>query len=134
VDAQPLAGAILNVAPWLLWLDYGESEWKLCSGDIAHYEQAPRPDVPWSDDDVFPPREGGRVLGSDTLERRYAWAPGLTAMRERITALSQARLVIGGRLTGLAGLWPGVVEEAWLSLKRKQPLYAAGGFGARRAP
>ena len=129
VNARPLQKAILNVAPWPLWLDYGDSEWKLFSGDIARYEQAPRPDLPWSNHEVFPPGEGGRVLGSDTPERRYAWARGLTAMRERITGLSQARLVIGGKLAGFAGLVPGVVEEAWLSLKRKQPLYVAGGFG-----
>lgn len=69
------------------------------------------------------------MLGSDTPERRYAWARGLTVMRERITTLSQARLVIGGKLAGFSGLVPGVVEEAWLSLKRKQPMYVAGGFG-----
>ncbi|MGH8510257.1 MAG: TIR domain-containing protein [Gammaproteobacteria bacterium] len=129
VNARPLKDAILNVAPWPLWLAYGESEWKLFSGDIARYEQVPRPELPWTDDEVFPPGANGRVLGLDTPERRYAWARGLTAMRERITALSQARLVIGGKLTGFSGLVPGVVEEAWLSLKRKQPMYVAGGFG-----
>ncbi len=69
VNARPLQGAILNVAPWPLWLDYGESEWKLFSGDIADYEQAPRPDLPWSDDEVFPPGASARLRGSDTPER-----------------------------------------------------------------
>lgn len=50
-------------------------------------------------------------------------------MRERITQASQARLVLGGKLTGFAGLVPGVVEEAWLSLKSRHPLFLAGGFG-----
>ena len=50
-------------------------------------------------------------------------------MRTRITELSQARLVIGGKLKGYAGLLPGVIEEAWLSLIQKKPLYVAGGFG-----
>lgn len=130
VNARPLEDVILNVAPWPLWLDYGESEWKLFSGDIARYEQAPRPDLPWSDDEVFPPGASGRLLGWDTLERRYAWASGLTAMRQRITASSQTRLVIGGKLTGFAGLLPGVVEEAWLSLTRKQPLCFGGAARA----
>lgn len=129
VNAKPLKKTILNVAPWPLWLDYGENEWKLFSGDIADYDQGPRPDLPWSEDEVFPPGASGRVVDSGTPERRYAWARGLTAMRERITALSQARLVIGGKLAGFAGLVPGVVEEAWLSLERKHPLYVAGGFG-----
>ena len=129
VNARPLTKAILNVAPWPLWLGYGDSEWKLFSGDVAAYEAGPRPDMPWSDDELFPPKEGARVLGSDTPGRRYAWARGLTAMRERITALSQARLVIGGRLTGYSGMVPGVVEEAWLSLAQKKPLYVVGAFG-----
>ena len=69
------------------------------------------------------------MLDSATPQRRYAWARGLTAMRSRITALAQARLVTGGRLEGFAGLVPGVAEEAWLSLTQKKPLYVAGGFG-----
>lgn len=129
VQAAPLKEAILNVAPWPLWLGYGESEWKLFSGNIARYEQGSRPDLPWSDDDIFPSTEGGRPLRSDTPQRRYAWASGLSAMREQVTTQSQARLVIGGKLVGFAGIVPGVVEEAWLSLVHKKPLYLVGGFG-----
>ena len=129
VSAAPLNGAILNVAPWPLRLSYGDAEWKLFAGNIARFEEGPRPDLPWSDDAIFPPAGGTRPLGSDTPQRRYAWARGLSAMRERITALSQARLVIGGRMEGFAGLVPGVVEEAWLSLAQKKPLYVVGGLG-----
>jgi hypothetical protein len=130
VNAAPLDGAILNVAPWPLWLSYGDAEWKLFAGNIARYVAGPRPDLRWSDDEVFQlDAKGHRALPSDTPQRRYAWARGLTAMRERITALSQARLVIGGMMEGFAGLVPGVVEEAWLSLAQKKPLYVAGGLG-----
>jgi len=128
VNAAPLQGAILNVAPWPLCLDYGDSEFKLF-GKIARYEQAPRPDLPWPDNELFPVGAAGRCLDSDTPQRRYAWARGLTAMRGRITVLSQARLVIGGKVKGFSGLLPGVVEEAWLSLKQQHPVYIAGGFG-----
>jgi hypothetical protein len=128
VHAAPLEGAILNIAPWPTRLSYGEPEWKLF-GKIARYEEGPRPDLPWSDDAVFPPADGNRPLKSDTPQRRYAWARGLTAMRQRITTLSQARLVIGGRMEGFAGLVPGVVEEAWLSVTQKKPLYLASGLG-----
>ena len=129
VNAKPLKGAILNVAPWPLWLSYSENEWKLFSGDIAKYEQSPRPSLPWTEDELFPAAEGNRALGSDTAQRRYAWARGLNAMREQITAQSQARLVIGGKLAGFSGLVPGVVEEAWFSITQMKPLYLAGGFG-----
>lgn len=128
-NAKPLKNAILNVAPWPLWLNYGDAELNLF-GDIAEYEKVPRPDVPWCDDELFPLSENdGRPLDANTPQRRYAWARGLSAMREQITAKSQARLVIGGKLSGFSGIVPGVVEEAWLSIKARQPLFIAGGFG-----
>lgn len=50
-------------------------------------------------------------------------------MREAITQHTDARIVLGGKLTGFTGLLPGIVEEALLAIRRKQPLYIAGGFG-----
>jgi hypothetical protein len=122
--AKPLKHAILNIAPFPLAQTYTDKELDLF-GDVARYEAAPVPRLPWAFGKLFPK---GRI-SSDTPERRYAWARGLTAMRERITRRSQARLVIGGKLKGFSGLVPGVVEEAWFSMTHKQPLYLAGGFG-----
>jgi hypothetical protein len=128
VNAAPLEGAVLNVAPWPLRLIYGDAEWRLFAGNVARYEDGPRPALPWGDEALFPLDAGKRKIESDTAQRRYAWARGLSAMRERITALSQARLVLGGAWE-FRGLIPGVVEEAWLSLTQKKPLYVAGGLG-----
>ncbi len=130
VDVAPLKNAVINVAPWPLSLDYGDNEWRLFSGDIALYQEPSRPSLPWTDEELFPIGTGSRVFGiEDTPERRYAWARGLSEMREKITGLSQARLVIGGALNKFSGLVPGVVEEAYCSLKQKHPVYIAGGFG-----
>jgi hypothetical protein len=130
VEAPPLEGAVLNVAPWPLWLGYTDDEiTDLFGGEIARYDPAPRPSLPWTDDEIFPGSTENRPLPSDTPRRRYAWARGLTLMRERITAQSQARLVIGGKLSGFSGLVPGLVEEAWLSVTQRKPLYLIGGFG-----
>ncbi len=129
VNAPPLKEAILNVAPWPLRLNYGDSEMALFGGQVACYQEGPRPDIPWSDDELFPFMDDKRTLASDTPLRRYAWARGLTAMRELITTSSQARLVLGGKLAGFAGLVPGVVEEAWISLVQQKPLFLVGGFG-----
>jgi hypothetical protein len=60
-------------------------------------------------------------------------AEALSGMRRHITALCDARVVVGGRLTGYQGAMPGVVEEAILSLRAKQRLYVAGGFGGAAA-
>jgi hypothetical protein len=119
---------IVNYPPWPLWLDYGDAEWNLF-GEEAQYEEGPRPDLPWSDEEIFPPGGEGWRLAPNTPQRRYAWARGLSAMREQITEHSQARLVIGGDLRRFQGIIPGVVEEAWLSLESRKPLYLVGAFG-----
>lgn len=130
VNAVPLKNAVINVAPWPLSLDYGDTEWKLFSGGIASYQESPRPTLPWNDEELFPIGTDSRVFGiEDSPQRRYAWARGLSEMREKITGLSQARLVIGGALNKFSGLVPGVVEEAYCSLKQKHPVYIVGGFG-----
>jgi hypothetical protein len=60
---------------------------------------------------------------------RYALARSLSAMRETITSSTDARIVLGGKLTGFAGLLPGIIEEVLFAIRKKQPLYIAGGFG-----
>jgi hypothetical protein len=57
------------------------------------------------------------------------WAEGLTAMRAVLTRVSDARVVLGGRVTGFKGRMPGVAEEAFTALQAGQPLFLIGGFG-----
>ncbi len=40
-----------------------------------------------------------------------------------------ARIVIGGRIDGYAGMMPGIFEETLLALRHGIPLYILGGFG-----
>jgi hypothetical protein len=56
-----------------------------------------------------------------------------SALRRYITAFTDARVVVGGRLGDYAGAMPGVIEEAVLSVRQRQPLYVAGGFGGAAA-
>ena len=57
------------------------------------------------------------------------WATGLTAMRRVMHGATQARIVLGGRVTDYKGDMPGIAEEALLSLREGQPLFLLGGFG-----
>lgn len=57
------------------------------------------------------------------------WAAGLTAMRHSMRNLTEARIVLGGRVEQYKGVMPGIAEEALLSLQAHQPLYLMGGFG-----
>jgi hypothetical protein len=65
--------------------------------------------------------------------RGSAPAADFTAMRERMTAETDARVVVGGLLAGYVGAQPGVVEEAELALRAGKPLLVAGGLGGAAA-
>jgi hypothetical protein len=77
------------------------------------------------DADGQPVRPGDRPAGRRPPEP----APALSALRRHMTAITDARVVVGGRLTGYKGSAPGVVEEAVLAVNAGLPVYAAGGFG-----
>ena len=57
------------------------------------------------------------------------WSVGLTALRRVLTDASNARIVLGGQVSGFKGRMPGIAEEALCSLSAGQPLYVLGGFG-----
>lgn len=53
----------------------------------------------------------------------------LTAMREVTSRISDARVILGGKVAGFTGAFPGVAEEAAMTVAQGKPLYIAGGFG-----
>jgi hypothetical protein len=78
----------------------------------------------------------GQVMTEDerrSLEPRPAtddeWPRGLTTMRHRMREMSDARIVLGGRVERFKGRMPGVAEEALIALQAGQPLFVLGGFG-----
>src|SRR5579871_5091827 len=72
---------------------------------------------------------GARNAGPDSDLYRYLRARGLTFLRHRLNAECHARLCLGGRRGGSAGRFPGVVEEAYLAVQARKPLYVAGLLG-----
>jgi hypothetical protein len=60
---------------------------------------------------------------------KYIRARGLTYLRHQLNATSHARLCLGGRRSGSAGRYPGVIEEALLTVRANKPLYLASLFG-----
>ena len=69
----------------------------------------------------------------DSAIRRFAWARGLTTMREQQTREVAARVVVGGRIgpsgDGYRGRMPGVLEESLLAIRAERPVYLVGAFG-----
>lgn len=70
----------------------------------------------------------GRDAAAMEVGSREA-ADSLTAARRVLTANCDARLVVGGQRIGYQGHMPGVVEEAILAVRARQPVFVAGGFG-----
>jgi hypothetical protein len=60
----------------------------------------------------------------DTLKRR-----ALTAMRRVMAENTDGRVLLGGKRSGFAGVMPGLMEEALLTLQAGTPLYLAAGLG-----
>jgi SLOG cluster2 len=66
---------------------------------------------------------------SETEWKHYLKSRALTWARRRLNDLSHVRVCAGGRTSGSAGRYLGIVEEAWLALKSSKPLFLAGVLG-----
>ena len=84
---------------------------------------------------VFLGLDGSRLERDQRLELSIhepdenEWSKGLTSMRVVMREETQARIVLGGRVSGYKGRMPGIAEETLLSLQSKQPVFLLGGFG-----
>lgn len=79
------------------------------------------------DGNVIPPDDRQQLTPRPATEDE--WTDGLTAMRRVITEISNARIVLGGKVEGFKGKMPGVAEETLAALHAGQPLFLLGGFG-----
>ena len=84
---------------------------------------------------VFLARDGSRLERQQRLELPMhepdddEWSEGMTSMRVVMRKETQARIVLGGRVSGYKGRMPGIAEETLLSLQSSQPVFLLGGFG-----
>ncbi len=69
------------------------------------------------------------MLPPTTVDNLYYWAESLKAMRQEMEANIDARIILGGRVTGFKGYMPGLYEEAINAANAKHPIYLLGGFG-----
>lgn len=80
------------------------------------------------------PMPAGVPQNADDEIQSNAWH---LALRERMAQTTEARIVLGGKITprsttepdGYRGPWPGVLEEAYRTLRQKCGLFVVGGFG-----
>jgi len=118
---------IVNMVPWPIHLGYGDDEHDLY-GREAELVPMPRPAALPLGDDVLEPGDGG-FFPPARVEQRFAWALALTEMRQAQCERTSARVVLGGKIAGSKSRYPGVLEEALISLRRGHPTYLLGAFG-----
>lgn len=62
-------------------------------------------------------------------ENLIKWADSLTKMRTEMENDVDARIIMGGRLSGFKGKYPGIIEEFIIASNKNHPIYLIGGFG-----
>ncbi len=65
----------------------------------------------------------------NNIEDRYVFSECFSDMRNIMANDSHARILLGGKQGKFLGYLPGIVEEAYFSLKANKPVYIVGGFG-----
>lgn len=75
------------------------------------------------------PNKTHEFLRPTTPENNYLWAKSLTKMREQMESNVHARILLGGRISGFKGKYPGIIEEFIISKNHNHPIFLLGGFG-----
>jgi len=117
-----------NHLAWPLYLDSGDggyeriTTWRARFRDVMTTKECDIPDdiIDLVDQEIF-------LRPTSTLNR-YVWSRCLTLMREESISNSDARICVGGKLSGYQGKMPGVLEEVVISLETEKPIYLLGAF------
>ncbi len=117
---KPARKRIRNYLAWPTYLGLTKAQRALLRS-VAELIELPPPKGLVKDPDAF--------IAPDTVANAYLWARSLTAMRERMAQDLDARILLGGRIEGYSGRYPGLAEEALLAIRAKKPLYLVGGYG-----
>ncbi len=120
---------IRNYVGWPIHLGYGDAELNRY-GVVAELVRVAAP-VPLGVELAELGVADGEFFGPTDAPRRFAWARGMTALREAMRDAPDigARIVLGGKLRGYSGRCPGVLEEALLDLRKRRAVFLAGAFG-----
>jgi hypothetical protein len=77
----------------------------------------------------LPPTLSGHTNDRDSARYAYLRSRALTHLRHQLTELSNARICLGGKLSGYSGRYPGIVEEAYLAIRAGQPAFMSAILG-----
>ncbi len=120
------APPLVNFAAWP-WTEEVDNDWLAARLDKLKVVRMARP-ADLQDPDPVPGPDKFKRLAATPLGA-YVLARSLTAMREKLIAATKARVILGGNPHKFLGIMPGIIEEAQLAIRNRQPLYIMGGFG-----
>ena len=69
------------------------------------------------------------INGKKVTDQRISFALNLSSMRNEMNEYIDARIIMGGKVSGFSGVYPGILEEALLALRKEKPLFIIGSFG-----
>ena len=93
-------------------------------GDIIYLDKAGK-----VIEDIFLPKADK----PNPITDRQAKATSYSSLRWFLAKITNARVIVGGQLTGYQGKMPGIIEEAIVSVRSGHPLYVSAGFGGAAA-
>lgn len=76
-----------------------------------------------------PPDLANTFVPPNDTGNLYLWAKSLTKMRGAVCKKANAYIVLGGRLSGFKGKYPGIFEEFLIAQRNDKPIFLLGGFG-----
>lgn len=123
-DVGDIRPAVVNYLAWPTYVTKPSADLRSLAGELQGLAELHFLDRQGAETAVDSLVDAQRPSPSDA-----DWAEALTAMRGVLTAASDARVVLGGRIDGYKGRMPGIAEEALTALQAGQPLYLLGGFG-----
>jgi hypothetical protein len=115
----PDPGRVLTYLAWPTWLNVTAAQ-RAQLANVATLREVDPPDGAPSTLPATVSRQPGDLLWNSLA---------LSKMRTLMNSEIDARVVLGGRVHGQQGLYPGIVEEAVLAIDAGLPLYVVGGFG-----
>lgn len=68
-------------------------------------------------------------IRTEPQAKPYFRARALSQMRRAIVSHSHARISVGGRTEGSSGRYPGIIEEAFLTIDARKPLFVSSLLG-----
>lgn len=71
----------------------------------------------------------GKPIAPINDDNNLIWSYSLLKMRHQMESESDARVILGGRMTGFSGFMPGIMEEFIQAVSMNHPVYLLGGFG-----